>query len=306
MGSVFIKRFLAPVILLMLVIFSCGEVKKEIPKPEKSGRITEKIIFFNNGLETKDTIISQITKLNKQDMPVEVISYDWTQGGIRTTLEYEYNPKGKMLHEKLKSYVTGLNGYSIGYEYDERDRNIKRTTYDEFGNIINEYHNEFKDTLRIKELQYLPDKTLLRETKLFYDSTGNLVKTEGKYFDKPLTFRMIYKYNKQNKKISEEIFRADDGVKMQTVNKIDLSYDEKGNITKQTAFDGFKRKTFIQEIKYNGKNLPVERAQNNFLTKEWSKTVSSYNDAGKISEEIVYSKPQRISHKIIYFYADSQ
>ena len=305
------KKNLIKLLLLFLVLsaslfISCKtdstDNKIESVKSESFKTITQKIIYYAGNVERKDSILSETKKIDSIGNPVEIVSHSLSGGGIISTKEYQYNRFGKTTLEKLKSYSTEIKGYAIAYEYDDLKRLIKRTTYDETGNIMNEYISEFEDTLRVKELQYSPNGTLLRETKLSYDTRNNNIKIDGKYLDKPLTFKMVYEYDKDNKKIKEEVYRADDGVKMLLVSRIQIFYDEKGNIIKQLGFNGKGEQTVSSTAKYNDQKMPVERIVDNSLTKNYTKTLTKYGTDNKIIEEIVYYNPERIDHKVVYFY----
>jgi hypothetical protein len=300
------KAFIPFFILIAFIFISCKpnsiDIKTKPAAVDSLKTVTQKIVFYNNGVEMKDTITSEITKNNSDGLPSEVTTYNFSDKGISSVKEYKYNNKQKTIFEKLTSFSTSLKGYAIAYEYDSLNRMIKRTTFDETGNILNEYKNEFKDTLRMKELQYSPNKTLVRETNLFYDADNNNIKTEGKYLDKPLTFKMIYEYDKNNHKIKDEVYRADDGIKMYLVTRVQLFYDGKGRVIKQLGFDGKGNNTVTSTCSFNSADQLAETEMTNTLTKEYKKSLFKYNSSGKTEEELVYYKKDRPDHKIIYFY----
>lgn len=307
MKKVLSMRFLFSVVLSIALIFLyCGsESSKNNGKPAKTGNlktITQKIIYYQNGKELKDTLLYQARKLNSGNEPVEVISYYPLDKSIVSADEYKYNEKGKIIFEKRTSYSTSIKGYSVSYEYDDKNRMIKRNVFDETGNTVNEYHNEFRDTLRIKELQYSPKLTLLRETNIFYDGHNNNIKSEGKYFDKPLTFKMLYEFDKDNKKIKEEVYRADDGINMYLVSRVQLFYDVKGRLIQQLGFNGKGEQTVTSTRAFNDMNQVTESTLINTLTNEYKKSSFKYDSNGLVTEEICYLKSGEIGHKYLFFY----
>ncbi len=219
-------------------------------------------------LEEKEHLFAK-TLFNKNGKTTREIQYD-EQGNITQDFEYNYDEKGNLI-EKILHDDEGGFGEKVTFEYDENGKKSKEfihyidQTYDTVVFIRNE------DGLTIK-----------KET---IDYDGDMESTE--------------EFEYQDKNLVKHTVKDDTG---QTVSLVQVTYDEKGNITEESEQNLEEGITRIKKVEYfpSGNKKEVLTYTNDDLTGKVTMTEDDKEQIVKIVEETPYQK-----NTIIMKYDDS-
>lgn len=189
------------------------------------------------------------------------------------------------------------NGVGYTYEYDEQGNltaeiksNSYKFSYDEDGNRIQEAYFTFIDNIQ-QQIDYIYDDNgkLIKEINTFddgrnwavehiYDESGLLIKTTGTQPN--VKGATLYEYNSDGKLILRY-------VEGDAEDKTEYTYDEKGNLIKQTDFSGGKE-VYRNEYKYDEKNRVIEK-NSIYGTDYYDCYIYGYDEADRIISEKKYS-----------------
>lgn len=237
----------------------------------------------------------------------------------------EYNSDNQV----VKNWWTNLKGQLVNCpgtkyaksesKYDKRGNKIEQTFWDISGKPSVDGQGAFKREQRFNDLglviyernldatgKPLTGSKLNPEGRCEYDKQGNLIKLECyDGYGKPRLssdgfFRMISKYNKQNKIVETSYFGVDGQLVMSHSNdyaKKTWEYNKKGLETLSTCYDVKGMSFRYDAYKYNEKNRLTEQLIQNEKRQQddkfwgFSKMIISYNSNGLIPiQRTFYSK----------------
>ena len=201
--------------------------------------------------DKKGVLITEKKKIEEQNFEPGIIEYKYNKLGHVT--EYtKTDLKGNYMYQMYYAYEYDANNNVIVEDYyavdeenffeNEIDGHTEYT-YDSKGNLTEEY--------RMNSIRYLGTDTY----KNTYNEDGLLVAIECYYTDNweymAYDGDIYYTYDKNNRLIKEE--KKNNG---SVISRRNISYDENGNIIKETINNGITLEQTV--IKYEYKTIEVE------------------------------------------------
>ncbi|MFW6352631.1 MAG: hypothetical protein ACOC2E_09600 [Bacteroidota bacterium] len=204
-------------------------------------------------LEEKEHLFSK-TLFNKNGKTTREIQYD-EQGNITQDFEYTYDEKGN-LTEKILHDDEGGFGEKVTFEYDQNGKKSREFIH---------YIDETYDTV-----VFIRNDDGLTIKKEIIDYDGDTESTE--------------EFEYQGKNLVKHTVKDDAG---QTVSVVQVTYDEKGNITEEAEQNLEEGITKIKKVEYfpSGNKKEVLTYTNDDLTGKVTMTEDEKGQIVKIIEE---------------------
>jgi len=303
------KYLYAPLILLLLA--SCAEEKKETPKPEHSATdwafyklngdvqsVSEKSLKLTAGPSITG---SEIATAHDTDLYFDengnLISEKQWAGGTNPFEEKAYNGREKLL--RRTQYIAGKPGIVTENLWNDADKTLSSETRRNPDNTqIDRITYTYKDGRLAEKLKVNAQNNALERYTYIYDKKGNLIQDAIYKGTEILQSQGRYKYDANGNKIFES--RLNDGKAIYTTR---YQYDGK-NLVKQETSDAADKAEYTEIFTHDAtgnvtKHVTIEHAQN--LKTEESIT---YDKSNRIATRIT-EKAGQPAVKVLYAYDEN-
>lgn len=272
----------------------------------ETGQLLDSLIYHQNG------VMASLHNTYNDQQKLLISEIKDSVGSVQQKVERTYDEKGNVLTFQLNQ--KGLVIYSQKMIYDDKDRIIKITEFDESGapQIITNYtYNEKGKLIEDEQMDAL--NNILEKKVFIYDEKGNntvqtiygsngqvVEKNFLKKYDKNKNAQLIEKYDKNDSLIVTYNYEYDNTGKEvksiiyngigQIIRQSMATIDSKGDQIMYEVYEGGVGLIGKDERKYNDKHQEIELIVYDNKENQIKRKVSHYNDHGLLSEVVTYDK----------------
>lgn len=235
---------------------------------------------------------TEVFKNDSVGNPIEILDYDYKMKDIEHKTLLEYDKMGNLIKQSVYDDIDSLSETN-SYEYNDKKLEMKMTSY-KYDFLLFKYSYQYDNKNRvIEKTTYENGREIVRKTLYEYDYNGNKTK-ETIYSlndeeDLSIDSRKLFKYDKANNLIEE--IHISDGKEYKTT----FEYNESGKLSKEISSE--------REILYTyDKNNKVTKTCIRENKKPWWKEEDFYDSNGNKTSSIHYDDMNKIDTRYFYRY----
>lgn len=235
---------------------------------------------------------TEVFKNDSAGNPIEVLDYDYKMKNVEHKTLLEYDKMGNLIKQSIFDDSDSLSETS-NYEYNDKKLEIKRNSYT-YDFLFFKYSYQYDNKNRVIEKTiYENGRDIVRKILYEYNYAGNKTKetiyTLNDEEDLSVDSRKLFKYDKSNILIEE--IHISDGKEYKTT----YEYNEKGKLSKEISSE--------REILYSyDNNNKVTKTCIREDKKPWWKEEDFYDSNGNKTSSIHYDDMNKINNRYFYRY----
>jgi hypothetical protein len=181
-----LKNYLSVFFTFMIVVSVCGQDKHD-PALIERNKVKEIVGYIFEGENTMDSFLITREYFNTKGKRTKIMIFD--SSGVKN--EYHYHYKYDTLRTERITKFRGKFHSITKILYDDKNREVNATDYDENGNKTGTYSKtKYHDRIGIKETKSYISGKLAIHTKAQYDKNNQLirnsVKEKGKWIQEEI------------------------------------------------------------------------------------------------------------------------
>jgi antitoxin component YwqK of YwqJK toxin-antitoxin module len=230
--------------VLELKYSGSGEIEeKEVYTYNSAGKLAEEISYLT------DEEVSEHKTFEYNQDGLLVTAFKHYADGSKDKINYEHDAKGNIISKTTIDADDEVESKEV-YEWDNKHL-LKKSVY-EYGELVQEEANVLDENNNLVESTTWTAEDGRSKTVNQYDNKNNLIKTLVYNKDDKLVSKTLYSYNESGKPV---------GVEYESVRRkssTTINYDEHGNATEQTEFNGTGEINNQALRKFNEQNEVIE------------------------------------------------
>lgn len=309
-------KYLYPLSLLLFLASCQKEEKKEIDRTKTDWAFYK----FEGDVKSVTThswlVNDKLEKLKTQHEDMSMHDGDMAFGEDGMLLSEKFNIngapfeentyKGREKKQQTIQYINQTPGIKTEYGWDKKGNNTSITRRNADNTQIDRIEMKYQGDKVAQKTTLSGQNNPTDKITYIYDSKGNMIEQDMFMASEYVQFKSIYKYDKQNRKISEISYNKESKKLFETiftyegknpVKKItydgkgeteyseDFTYDKKGNELSRLTYEKFDKSTTLDNYSYdnNGNKISWKVTKNDKLFMTATFTYDKYKNTTLIS-----------------------
>lgn len=205
---------------------------------------------------------------------------DWIEKSTYLVSESEYDNNGNLILAKTYGSTGDINEH-YKYIYNEKNQMVHEINFFDDIEIVEERFCTYDDSGKIAEEKIAYQEGGENIINYFYDELGNLVKRQQCDVDGNIEELELFEF--EGGKLKKNILFNDEN---KEVSRHEFSYDENGNLLRNSFYSAEANENFVMENFYNEKGIREKSLRYNSKEQLVEKVIYTIDENENISEII--------------------